>query len=183
MRRGFFMIGVVEPRNTLNIGTLIRSAYAFGATAVFGIGARFPVENEAAHQFDRHVPVFYFEDAQHFARSIPENAELVLVEIHEQAYSLQNFVHPERAVYLLGSEYVGIPPDYFTLRPKTHVVQIPTRASVSLNVAIAGSIVMADRIMKEEVKRARSRFHQHGFKRPKHTTDLESASTGRELTD
>ncbi|GIX07089.1 MAG: hypothetical protein KatS3mg115_1492 [Candidatus Poribacteria bacterium] len=168
MERGFFMIGVVEPRNTLNIGTLIRSAYAFGATAVFGIGARFPLENEAAHRFDRHVPVFYFDDAEHFQRSVPENAELVLIEMHERAHPLQNFVHPERAIYLLGSEYVGIPPEYFTLRPRVHLVQIPTRVPVSLNVAIAGSIVMADRVMKEEAKRARRVFHQHGFKRPKH---------------
>ena len=161
--RGFFMIGVVEPRNTLNIGTLIRSAYAFGATAVFGIGARFPLENEAAHEFDRHVPVFYFDDAATFEAAMPENAEFVLIEMHDDARPLQNFVHPERAVYLLGSEYTGMPEEYFALRDKTHVVQIPSRANVSLNVAIAGSIVLADRIMKEEARRSRRLLRPHGF--------------------
>ncbi|MDA1190702.1 MAG: hypothetical protein O3A46_03345 [Candidatus Poribacteria bacterium] len=157
MERGFFMIGVVEPRNTLNIGTLVRSSFAFGAQGVFGIARRFPLDNEAAHTFDRHVPVFYFEDAAHFNTAMPENAEFVIIEMDENARSLETFVHPERAVYLLGSEYIGMPEEYFTLREKTHIVQVPSKAGVSLNVAIAGSIVMADRAMKEEIRRARLR--------------------------
>jgi len=161
--RGFFMIGIVEPRNTLNIGTLVRAAHVFGATGVYAVGRRFPLENEAVHSFDRHVPIFYFEDAEEFDRTMPGNADLVIVEMRDDARSLHNYAHPERAIYLLGSEYVGVPEPFFNLRERTHIVQIPTRSTVSLNVAIAGSIVMADRVMKAEGRRAQLQHH-HGFK-------------------
>ena len=164
MDRGFFMVGVVEPRNTLNIGTLVRAAHVFGATGVFAVGRRFPRDNEAVHDFDRHVPIFYFDDTDHFNSAMPENAEVVIVEMHEEARSLHNFAHPERAIYLLGSEYVGVLEPFFDLRETTHIVQIPTRATVSLNVAIAGSIVMADRIMKIEARKAQHQQHHHGFR-------------------
>ena len=157
------MIGVTEPRNTLNIGTLVRSAHVFGATGVFAVGRRYPLENEAVHDFDRHVPIFYFDGPEDFDSAMPENAEIVIVEMRENARSLHNFTHPERAIYLLGSEYVGVPELFFGLREKTHIVQIPTRSQVSLNVAIAGSIVMADRIMKAEARRAQFQGQRHGF--------------------
>jgi tRNA G18 (ribose-2'-O)-methylase SpoU len=167
MDRGFFMIGVVQPRNTLNIGTLIRSSHVFGATAVFAVGAAFPVENEAAHGFDRHVPVFHFDDVGQFDHAMPKNAEYVVIEMHEDACDLRTFVHPERGIYILGSEYMGVPAEYLALRRRTHIVQVPARESVSLNVAIAGSIVMADRVMKEEGRQARQQmFRDRSSPRP-----------------
>ena len=167
MERGFFMIGVIGPRNTLNIGTLIRSSHVFGATAVFAIGAAFPVENEAAHGFDRHLPVFHFEGPDQFDHAMPANAEYVVIEMHEDACDLRTFVHPERAIYILGSEYMGVPAEYLTLRRRTKIVQVPAREKVSLNVAIAGSIVMADRVMKEEGRQARRRmFSERSTHRP-----------------
>lgn len=167
MERGFFMIGVVRPRNTLNIGTLIRSAHVFGATGVFAVGAAFPVENEAAHGFDRHLPVFHFEGPEQFDHAMPDNAEYVVIEMHDDACDLRTFVHPERAVYVLGSEYTGVPAEYLSLGRRTHIVQVPARERVSLNVAIAGSIVMADRVMKEEGRQARRRmFSDRSSPRP-----------------
>ncbi len=167
MERGFFMMGVVQPRNTLNIGTLIRSSHVFGATGVFAVGAAFPVENEAAHDFDRHLPVFHFADAEQLDNAMPTNAEFVVIELREDACDLRTFVHPERAVYILGSEYMGVPDEYLSLRRRTKIVQVPAREHVSLNVAIAGSIVMADRVMKEEGRQARQRmFSERSSPRP-----------------
>ena len=52
--------------------------------------------------------------------------------------------HPERAVYLLGSETDGLSPE--ALEHCADVVQIP--GEFSLNVSVAGSIVLYDRLLK-----------------------------------
>jgi len=87
-----------------------------------------------------------------FIDAFPETAELVGVEGPRDAYggrlwwTLPSFVHPEAAVYLLGAEDSGLPPDVRSMCER--LVEIPTKKPYSLNVACAGSIVMYDRIAK-----------------------------------
>lgn len=71
----------------------------------------------------------------------PEECEIVCVEQDEKAEQLTNFVHPKSAVYILGAEDSGIPREYLKGNRK---VQFNTPQS--LNVAVAGSIIMYDRI-------------------------------------
>jgi tRNA G18 (ribose-2'-O)-methylase SpoU len=59
---------------------------------------------------------------------------------------LTRFRHPARALYLLGAEDHGLPPE--VLERCHYVVQIPTPAPWSLNVSVAGSLVMHDRYLK-----------------------------------
>ena len=61
---------------------------------------------------------------------------------------LQNFVHPLQAMYILGPEKGSLSSE--TLSKADHIVKIPT--SFSLNVAIAGAIVMYDRIKTLGIK-------------------------------
>mmetsp|Transcript_6573 Transcript_6573/g.11571 ORF Transcript_6573/g.11571 Transcript_6573/m.11571 type:complete len:87 (-) Transcript_6573:57-317(-) len=59
---------------------------------------------------------------------------------------LETFTHPERAVYLLGSEDTGVPES--VLLAAHHHVALPSVRYESFNVAMAGSIVMYDRLAK-----------------------------------
>ena len=79
---------------------------------------------------------------------MPYNCQLVCVEIDEKAKSLEKITHPEQAVYLLGAEDYGLPKDI--LKGKM-TIQIPVKRNYCLNVAVSGSIVMYDRIIKNNL--------------------------------
>jgi len=63
---------------------------------------------------------------------------------------LEEFVHPRNAIYVLGSEDHGMPKS--VVRDCQEVVSLESVNYGSYNVAVAGSIVMYDRMMK--LKRA-----------------------------
>ena len=144
--RGYFGIGVYHPKTEVNIGTLLRSADAFGAAFVFTVGRRFRKQASDVWKSWRHIPVFEVADIDGLRRWLPFSCPLVGVELDERARMLSAWSHPERACYLLGAEDHGLPPD---VRAACHsLVQIPG-ASRCLNVASAGSIVLYDRAAKE----------------------------------
>jgi tRNA G18 (ribose-2'-O)-methylase SpoU len=79
--------------------------------------------------------------------AVPDTAETVCVEMYsDPALALPVVQHPERAVYILGAEDSGVPTD--VAQRCNHWASIPTCGTFSLNVAVAGSIVMYDRIAK-----------------------------------
>lgn len=143
MARGFFMVGVYHPKTEVNIGTLVRSAFAFHSAGVFTIGKRYKKQASDV-KLHRHIPITEFKTMEDFRAHIPLDARMVAVEIVDDAVDLRDFKHPERAVYLLGAEDHGIPKELMSGMMK---VKIPS--AICLNVATAGSIIMYDRISKE----------------------------------
>lgn len=75
------------------------------------------------------------------------NAEVVFVEIGNSARHLSVYTHPTNAIYVLGAEDSGIPPKIICdhIMRGGHMVAIDAPRPYSLNVAVAGSIVMYDR--------------------------------------
>jgi len=146
---GFFGIGIYRGKSEANHGTLWRSAFQFGASFIFTIGARFDKKKVRATDTTKawtKIPVFHFDSVESFASSSPYSAPRIAVEIHEGSVELTKFKHPPRAVYILGAEDDGLP---LPLKKCCqHVVTIPTARTSSLNVAAAGSIVMYDRLLK-----------------------------------
>jgi tRNA G18 (ribose-2'-O)-methylase SpoU len=59
---------------------------------------------------------------------------------------LSQFQHPRNAIYILGSEDHGVPKS--VLRGCQEVVSLEAEGYGSYNVAVAGSIVMYDRMVK-----------------------------------
>ena len=133
--RGYFAIGIEAAKTPENVGTLWRTAHAFGAAFIFTIiGARYP-RLQASDTTDaaRHVPIYSFGDVDDFRSSIPIGCDLVVVECggHVQPRSLPSVAHPERAVYLLGAEDRGVSPALVSAADL--VVDIPS--AMCLNVA------------------------------------------------
>jgi tRNA G18 (ribose-2'-O)-methylase SpoU len=96
----------------------------------------------------RHIPLFHYDTFEEFYKALPYDARLVGVELDDRAVQISCFSHPERCVYLLGAEVHGLSEDALV---KCHaIVQLP--GDFSMNVAVAGSIVMFDRQQKSEVK-------------------------------
>jgi tRNA G18 (ribose-2'-O)-methylase SpoU len=142
--RGYCGIGIVAGKTPENVGTLWRSANLLGAGFIFTIGGRYKRQCSDTMQTPRHLPLWEFEDFECFDHSRPAGCALVGVELDEKARPLKDFCHPPRAVYLLGAEDDGLP--YEVLERCQSIVQLPGRHS--LNVAVAGSIVLYDRLAK-----------------------------------
>lgn len=144
MNRGFFEIGIYRGKTPANVGTLWRSAYQMGAHGLFTVGRRYPNQASDTVQAWRHVPMREFADIEALIAGLPCSTPLVAVEMGGRP--LAGFTHPERAVYLLGAEDHGIPAS--VLARCHHVISLPSVRVASYNVAVAGSLVMADRLNK-----------------------------------
>ena len=140
--RGYFAIGAERTSKALNLGNLMRSAHAFGASFTFTLGATYQALEARADtskgQF--HLPHYNWRSAAELA--LPQGCKLVGVELTDDAIDLPSFRHPLRAAYLLGPEQGSISPEL--LANCDHVVKIPT--AFCINVAMAGAIVMYDRV-------------------------------------
>lgn len=143
--RGYFGIGILNPKTEENIGTLWRSAYSMGASFIYTIGKRYKKQASDTPQSWKHIPLFHYDTFDDFYLSIPYDCKLIGIELDERSISLNDFKHPERCVYLLGAEDSGISKEAIN---KCHeLVVIP--ASICLNVSVAGSIVLYDRNSKK----------------------------------
>ena len=140
--RGYFGIGIYNIKNAVNIGTLWRSAFTFGASYLFTIGSRYRKQASDTTKTWRHIPLFHYENFEDL--QIPFNCQLIGIELGGD--SLCTFQHPERAIYLLGAEDYGLPNNI--LKNCHFTLEIPSVKPYCLNVSVAGSIVMFDRFMK-----------------------------------
>jgi tRNA G18 (ribose-2'-O)-methylase SpoU len=140
--RGYFAIGVEGISKAVNLGNLLRSGHAFGASFAFTIGADAKALQTQADtsKASTHLPVYHWRSQAEL--ELPKGCSLVGVEILDAAQDLPSFPHPLRAAYVLGPERGALSPD-LAARCQ-HRVRIP--AAFSLNVATAGAIVMYDRL-------------------------------------
>ncbi len=142
--KGYFGIGVEGVSKAVNVGTLFRTAHAFGAAFVFTVRAQYN-RREGGHSdtsdTPRSVPTYHFADLASFR--LPHGCRLVGVEISDQAIELPSFRHPRQAAYVLGAEREGLSGEMQALCD--HVVKIPTRFSV--NLGVAGALIMYDRLL------------------------------------
>lgn len=141
---GFFGVGVINLKTSHNYGTLFRTAHILGADFIFLIGTRFKPQASDTSYAHKNLPVFLYKDFEDFQAHRPYGGELVAIEMMETAIPLHKFEHPKQACYLLGAEDSGIPPS--VLEKAQHVVKL--EGEMSLNVAVAGSIVIYDRHIK-----------------------------------
>lgn len=139
---GFYGIGIVNNVNGLNIGTLWRSAYILGASFIFTIDRKYKPQSSDVTTSWTKIPLFHYADVEELKNNLPYSAKLVGVELTEDAANLSGFIHPERAVYILGNEQAGLSPHILSCCHET--VRLP--GNYSLNVAVAGSIVCYDRV-------------------------------------
>lgn len=145
MIRGYFAIGIYQPKTSENVGTLWRSALILGAAYIFTIGRRYKKQCSDTTQAWRHIPLMEFQKWEDFTAHLPHDAKLIAVENSPCAKPIKNFCHPERAIYLLGSEDNGLPP--LALSAAQQTIILPGK--YCLNVSVSGSLVMFDRNQKQ----------------------------------
>lgn len=144
--RGYFGIGVENISKPMNLGNLMRSAHAFGASFFFTVAANFDAESVAksdtAHSAE-HVPLYTFDTVD--ALVLPRHCRLVGVEFDDTAEELPQMRHPVVAAYVLGREKGSLSEP---MRARCDaLVTIPTKFCI--NVGVAGAIVMYDRLISQ----------------------------------
>jgi len=143
--RGYFGVGVEGVSKPMNLGNLVRIAHAFDASFFFSIAPRLKLSDANSDTSRAHgvLPFYDFERPQDFR--LPMGCRLVGVEITDDAIELPRFRHPQRAAYIFGAERFSLSPQMLSLCE--FVVKIPTRFSI--NVGMAGAIVLYDRLMSQ----------------------------------
>ncbi|MGE0828623.1 MAG: RNA methyltransferase [Hyphomonadaceae bacterium] len=142
--RGYFGIGAEEISKPMNLGALMRTAHAFGASFFFTINAapklREAYNADTSRSFDA-LPYYPFDSIADMR--LPKGCALIGVELTDDAVELPRFKHPAAAAYVLGRERGSISPE---LQARcAHIVRIPTKFCV--NVGVAGAILMYDRAL------------------------------------
>lgn len=142
--RGYFGVGVEEISKEGNVGNLVRSSHAFGASFFFAINPDVNIKamrvSDTSGAFD-HMPYYQYDSVAQM--ELPMACQLVGVELVEDSVELPSFRHPTRAAYILGPEMGSLSPAL--IERCDHVVKIPMKFCV--NVGVAGAIVMYDRMI------------------------------------
>ncbi len=142
--RGYFAIGAEQISKPMNLGNLIRSAHAFGASFFFTIAPVFAaseVRLSDTSDAAKHLPLYNYDSVGDLA--LPRGCALIGVELSDDAVELPSFHHPSAAAYLFGPERGELSPAAKARCER--LIKIPTK--FSLNVGIAGAIVMYDRLI------------------------------------
>lgn len=145
---GYFGIGIVNAKTSENVGTLWRSSYQLGASFIYTIGARYKKNRNSSSsdttQTPSQIPLFEFDQWSDFIQNAPNGAKWVVIEMG--GIPLRDYEHPKNAIYILGSEDSGVPKSI--LRSAHEVVSLDCERYSSYNVAVAGSLVLYDRMEK-----------------------------------
>jgi len=142
-RRHPFHVAIENWQHDMNIGSIVRSANAFGAAEVHIIGRR-RWNRRGAMVTDRYQHVRHHEDVAAFtawadAAGIP----VVAVDNVDGSVPVDKAELPERCVLLFGQEGPGLSPE--ALAAAGSVVEITQYGSTrSVNASAAAAVVMYD---------------------------------------
>lgn len=137
---GYFGIGLHQPKNPINVGSVLRAAHCFGAAFVATSGRRYKRAASDTSAAYKRIPLHQVEDLREL---IPFDCVPIAVDLVPGAVRLCDYQHPARAFYVFG-------PEDGTLASRTlswcrDVVVIPAGC---LNLAMAATCVLYDRTAK-----------------------------------
>lgn len=147
-KNGYFGIGMEHSKTKFNYGSLYRTAHIFNADFIYLIGKRFKHQPSDTTKSWKHIPLLEYKDFEDFNNHRPYDCMLIGIELDEKAIPLERFSHPKKALYLLGAEDHGLTKN--AMEGCQLLIKLP--GEYSLNVSVAGSIVLYDRIAKAEGK-------------------------------
>lgn len=139
--------GIQDPGN---LGTIIRTSLAAGVDAVFCLKGTVDIYNDKTLRSTMgavfKLPVFYQEDKDLLITKLKENEiKLVLTDVKASTFHFQ-IEYPSKVAIVLGSEALGIQ----QITTGDYSVKIPLQPhSESLNVAVAGSIIIYEVIRQK----------------------------------
>ena len=141
---------LLDPKYDFNVAAAIRAAHVFGADVLHWTGTRVPqgarLPREERMKLYRAVAWRNDRSARPLEDSAFEGFTPVAVEVRDAAQPLDQFVHPERALYVFGPEDGSIGQGVLA---KCHrFVRIPTANRTPLNLGAAVNVVLYDRLVR-----------------------------------
>jgi len=131
-------IAIENLERDFNMGTIIRTANAFGVRTVHVIGSR-QWNKRGAMMTDKYLHVVYHDSVETFISST--NREIIAIDNVKDCQPLHTVNIPRNAVLIFGSESSGLSIEL--LKHATQVVAIEQFGSTrSINVASAAAIAM-----------------------------------------
>ena len=144
MSETFINLGIINPKNAQNMGSILRAAGCYGVDAVFYTGQRFGYAKKYATDTKNSgakIPLIGCADLKEVK---PHGAKVVAVELIEGAVPLPHFEHPDNGFYLFGPEDGSIKQDALTWCDE--VVYVPTKGC--MNLAATVNVLLYDRLAK-----------------------------------
>ena len=143
--RGYSAIGLFNPKDRLNVGSVLRAAGCYEASLIAVSGkrpanyiGRIATDTQKAY---KHIPVIRCDDLHDV---IPYDCIPVAVDLIDGAKPLHQYQHPERAFYIFGPED-GTLGKQVTQWCKD-CVYVPTK--FCMNLAATVNVVLYDRARK-----------------------------------
>ena len=141
MSRGYFGVGLDNPKTSSNIGSALRACGVFGGAFMAVSGTRYKGHPADTMRRHRHMPLHITDDLYNH---IPYDCVPIAVDLIEGAIPLPEYEHPERAFYVFGAEDATL--EKRVLSWCRDVIVIPSNRC--LNLAAAVNVVLYDRIAK-----------------------------------
>lgn len=138
------LIGLFNPKSPDNVGSVMRAAGCYQASAVRYTGERFSRAvkyHTDTKKISAKLPLTQVPD---LLTGLPGEMQIICVEFAEGATLLPEFEHPERAMYVFGPEDGSLPQTL--IDAADHVVFVPTVGC--MNLAASVNVVLYDRLCK-----------------------------------
>lgn len=134
-------IAIENLERDFNMGTIVRSANAFGVRHIHVIGRK-QWNKRGAMMTDKYLHIHYYETTHEFVDAMKKTGkELVAVENNVESTPLRSEKLPENTVLIFGSEGAGISEELLSKADRTvHIEQLGSTRS--LNVGVAAGIAM-----------------------------------------
>lgn len=139
--RGYAAIGLDRPKDTANLGGVLRAAHCYDASLVTMTGARMGKYSTDTMKAYRHLPCIEVDDLM---AACPYGAEPVVVELCDRAKPIFDFQHPHSAYYIFGPEDGSVKKELVERVSK--VIYIPMNGC--MNLAATVNVVLYDRLLK-----------------------------------
>ena len=143
MRRGYSCIGLFNPKNAVNVGSIIRLCGNYSVSTLFYTGNRYKSTCTDTMNMSRHIPIIHTNNLHD---CIPFDCIPIAIDLVPKAESLYSFQHPERAFYIFGQEDGTLGKQI--LDWCKYKIYIPTNRCLNLSNAVA--TVLYDRAMKRQ---------------------------------
>lgn len=145
-------IGIENVERDFNMGTIVRSANAFGVRHVHVIGKR-QWNKRGAMMTDKYLHVHYHSDVAAFGLAMGERGRLVIaIDNIDGSEPLASADLPSNAVLVFGQEGPGISPELTAMASK--IVAIEQFGSTrSVNVGVAAGIIMYEWIRRHNLRK------------------------------
>ena len=134
-------IAIENTERDFNMGTIVRSANAFGVRHVHVIGRK-QWNKRGAMATDKYLHVHYYQTVDEFAMAMEErNKSIIAVDNVAGSVPLMSALLPENAVLVFGQEGPGISEELANVAEKTVAIE-QFGSTRSLNVGVAAGIAM-----------------------------------------